>query len=112
MKFEVLKDKLGPFRGYVPESDLKKLWDFIKSEKKRIEVCVDVKRPPIMSLEKGLNEKFGELISENKVKRLVGAIVKIQLEEWGYSIERKFVRFKGDIFSSGTLYSKTDRKNK
>jgi len=84
------------------------LWAFLNESDNliRMETATSLERPAVEPLSPGLLDRFGEESRQDRVKQMIGRMVRQILEPRGYRIDRQNVRISAaaNIFSSGTRY--------
>jgi len=98
----------GRFVGTYEASDGTALWKFLNQPDNlvRMEAASYLGRPAVEPLSPGLVARFGKGIAEDRMKQMLGHMVRQILEGRGYRLDRSNVRINRDdnIFSSGTRY--------
>lgn len=91
------------------DSDGGAIWAFLNEIENvvRMETATYLRRPAAEALSPSLLERFGEPIRENRVKQMIGHMVRQVLEAKGYRIDRNSVRIgtPGNIFTTATRYT-------
>ncbi|MHB9446444.1 hypothetical protein ACYG9R_06685 [Mesorhizobium sp. RSR565B] len=105
---------LGQLR-YVPqnfrdlaETDLgKELWSFLKRSDNliRMETATLLDRAAVEPLAAGLVAEFGEEVADDRVKQMIGHMVRQVMAALGYKPDRSALRItRPSLFTSGTTY--------
>lgn len=85
------------------------LWAFLNEHDNliRMETATYLERPAVEPLSPGLVERFGDEARQDRVKQMIGRMVRQILEGRGYRIDRQNVRIPAptNIFASGTRYT-------
>ena len=96
----------GPFRS-LADTDLgRRLWQFLNEELTvaRLETTTDRAKPAVFGIEEQLLQRFGNVVADNRVKQMIGHMVRQVIESRGYRIERRNVTIGSALFSKGTRY--------
>ena len=84
------------------------IWAFLNSIENivRMETATYLGRPAAEALSPQLLALFGSAIAEDRMKQMIGHMIRQILESRGYSVDRGNVRInrEGNIFSSATRY--------
>lgn len=84
------------------------LWEFLNSPDNvvRMETATYLSRPAVEPLSPKLFERFGEHVQADRIKQMIGHMVRQIMEGRGYHIDRNGVRItrSGNIFTRGTRY--------
>jgi hypothetical protein len=88
------------------------IWAFLNRSDNivRMETATYLSRPAAEPLSPLLLEQFGDRIAEDRMKQMVGHMIRQILEHRGYRLDRSNVRItsKGNIFTSATRYTVAD----
>ncbi|TGS19057.1 hypothetical protein EN852_001665 [Mesorhizobium sp. M2E.F.Ca.ET.209.01.1.1] len=109
-----MSNDLGQLR-YVPQNfrDLaetelgKELWSFLKHRDNliRMETATLLDRAAVEPLAAGLVAEFGEEVSDDRVKQMIGHMVRQVMAAMGYETDRSALRItRPSLFTSGTTY--------
>jgi hypothetical protein len=82
------------------------LWSFL-NEQKIVALMIDASdagRPAVERIQDQLIQEFGNSVRENRIKQMIGHMVKQVLEPRGYVEARNGVRIDGRLFLEGTTY--------
>ena len=100
----------GTFRS-LADTDLgRDLWQFLNKELTvaRLETATDLAKPAVFGIEEQLLERFGNVVANDRVKQMIGHMVRQIMESKGYRIERRDVTIGSALFSKGTRYGRPD----
>ena len=100
----------GTFRA-LADTDLgRDLWQFLNLDLivAAMETATDLGRPAVTGVEEQLLAEFREQMVDDRVKQMVGHMVRQVLEARGYEIERRDVFIGSALFSKGTRYSRSN----
>ncbi|TRD03774.1 hypothetical protein FJV76_14125 [Mesorhizobium sp. WSM4303] len=90
------------------ETDLgKELWDFLKQHDNliRMETATLLERAAVEPLAAGLIAEFGDEVADDRVKQMIGHMVKQIMAALGYKPDRSALRItRPSLFTSGTTY--------
>jgi len=89
------------------ESELgRRLWRFLNQDDSiiRMETATELGRPAVEGLEKPLLEAFGEAVLDDRVKQMIGHMVRQIMESQGFVHEMKNVKI-----TSGAPFSRASR---
>ena len=104
----MLRYEPGRFVGTYESSNGAAVWRFLNQADNiiRMETASYLGRPAAEPLSPGLVVRFGAVIGEDRMKQMVGHMIRQILESRGYKLYRSNVRItRGDnIFSSATRY--------
>ncbi len=73
-----------------------------------METATDLGKPAVTGMEERLLDRFGEGVVDDRVKQMVGHMVRQVMEARGYRLERRDVFIGSALFSKGTRYSRPD----
>jgi hypothetical protein len=76
----------------------------------RMATAAFLERPPIEALAPYRLDKFGEAVKADRVKQMIGSMVRQMMEASGYQLDRQHVPIpvrRRLLFSSGSRYVKT-----
>lgn len=89
------------------------LWQFLNEHDNlvRMETASHLERPAVEPLSPGLLARFGDDVRQDRVKQMIGRMVRQIHEPRGYRIDRQNVRIPAtaNMFASGTRYVANDR---
>jgi len=88
-----------------------RLWAFVNESDNvvRMETATSLERPAVEGLEETLLEKFGDAVLDDRVKQMVGHMVRQVMERRGYVIAVQNVKLSsGAPFSRATRYKRRD----
>ena len=98
----------GTFRELANSALGQGLWAFLNEHDNliRMETATYLERPAIEPLSPGLLLRFGDEVRQDRVKQMIGRMVRQILEPRGYRIDRQNVRIPepANMFASGTRY--------
>lgn len=104
----MLRYEPGRFIGTYESSNGAAVWRFLNQADNivRMETASYLGRPAAEPLSPGLVARFGPAIGEDRLKQMVGHMIRQILESRGYRLDRGNVRItrEGNIFSSATRY--------
>ena len=99
----------GTFRELAGSPLGEGLWTFLNDHDTlvRMETATDLERPAVEPLSPELLRRFGDGVRQDRVKQMIGRMVRQILEGRGYRIDRQNVRISAptNIFASGTRYT-------
>ena len=100
----------GPFRSLADTALGRNLWDFLNEELNvvRLETATDLAKPAVTGIEEPLLHHFREDVLDDRVKQMIGHMVRQVLERRGYRIEKSNTTIASALFSKGTRYSRPD----
>ena len=85
------------------------LWNFVNDHDNliRMETATYLSRPAVEPLSPGLVARFGDEVRQDRVKQMIGRMVRQVMERRGYRMDQQSVRIPADanMFSSGTRYA-------
>lgn len=85
------------------------IWAFLNENdnKIRMETATYLSRPALEPLSPKLLEKFGEAITEDRVKQMIGHMVRQIMEHLGYRLDQNDVRItrEGNMFTRASRYA-------
>lgn len=98
----------GTFRELANSPLGQGLWAFLNERDNliRMETATYLERPAVEPLSSGLLQRFGDEARPDRVKQMIGRMVRQILEPRGYRIDRQNVRIPApaNMFASGTRY--------
>lgn len=87
----------------------REIWGFINEAENvvRMETATYLSRPAVEPLSPLLTVRFGNKVRGDRIKQMIGHMVRQVLERRGYRVDRNNVRIsrEGNIFTSGTRYT-------
>lgn len=92
----------------------KKLWPFLNRTDivTRMDTATDLGNPAVAGIEEALlaefGDEFGDEILDDRVKQMIGHMVRQVMEAEGYEIEKQNVTIASAVFSKGTRYRRHD----
>ncbi|WP_149472455.1 hypothetical protein [Roseomonas genomospecies 6] len=99
----------GPFRELASSPLGEGLWSLLNGHDAliRMETATYLGRPAVEPLSPELLQRFGDAVRQDRVKQMIGRMVRQILEARGYRIDRQNVRISmpTNIFASGTRYT-------
>jgi len=99
----------GTFRELAGSALGRGLWAFLNEHDSlvRMETATYLERPAVEPLSPGLLKRFGDDVRQDRVKQMIGRMVRQILEGRGYRIDRQNVRIPApeNMFASGTRYT-------
>lgn len=100
----------GPFAA-VAETQLgQALWEFLLEDAtiRAMEVATDLGAPAVAGVEEGLLRRFGGDVLNDRIKQMLGHMVRQIMERRGYVIDQSEVRLNSIPFAKGTRYRRSD----
>lgn len=98
----------GRFSSTYQNSDGEKIWAFLNSDENlvRMETATYLSRPAAEPLSPYLLQAFGAGIREDRMKQMIGHMIRQVLENRGYTMDRSNVRIttEGNMFTSASRY--------
>ena len=98
----------GRFSGTYETQNGPKIWDFLNSRENviRMETATYLSRPAAEPLSPFLVEEFGEPVREDRIKQMIGHMVRQIMENRGFAFDQSSVRITtaGNIFTSAARY--------
>ncbi len=86
------------------------LWDFLNAPENvlRMETAAYLSRPSVEPLSPALLQRFGPSIKRDRLKQMIGHMVRQVMEARGYRLDRSTVKITrvGNMFASGSRYVK------
>ncbi len=88
------------------------LWQFLLQETivSRLETATDLGSPAVAGIEGPLLEEFSEKVLNDRVKQMIGHMVRQIMEAKQYEVEKQNVTIRSALFSKGTRYCKSGSK--
>lgn len=86
------------------------LWAFLTKEETlhAMEVASDLSQPAVAGIEEALLKKFGDKVLEDRIKQLIGHMVRQAMEQRGFIVDQNDVKMNSVPFSKGTRYRRPD----
>jgi hypothetical protein len=85
------------------------LWKFVNDHDNliRMETATYLSRPAVEPLSPGLVARFGDEVRQDRVKQMIGRMVRQVMERRDYKMDQQSVRIpaEANMFSSGTRYA-------
>lgn len=106
-QLEHLKYRPQNFRDLAETELGKELWSYLKQHDNqiRMETATLLERAAVEPLAAGLVAEFGEYIADDRVKQMIGHMVRQIMEALGYDTDRSALRItRPSLFTSGTTY--------
>jgi hypothetical protein len=104
----------GRFSSTYQNNDGKEIWTFLNSAENllRMETATYLSRPAAEPLSPFLLQEFGTGIREDRMKQMIGHMIRQALESRGYAIDRSNVRIttQGNMFTSASRYKLVTRE--
>ncbi len=97
----------GSFKDIADSPLGQELWGFLHEPDNlvRMETACYLSRPAIEPLSPGLLIRFGEPVRQDRIKQMIGRMVRQTIEPRGYQIDQQNVRItRENMFTSGTRY--------
>ena len=98
----------GSFREVASSPLGRGLWEFLNEKDNviRMETATYLSRPAVEALSPSLLARFGDEVRQDRVKQMIGRMVRQILEPRGYRIDQQSVRIsRENVFTSGTRYA-------
>jgi hypothetical protein len=99
----------GRFISTYESGNGRKIWAFLNEPENvaRMETATYLSRPAAEPLSPHLFSKFGASVKEDRIKQMIGHMIRQILESRNYRVDRGNVRITtdGNIFSSATRYT-------
>lgn len=88
----------------------RKLWAFITDDETThaMEVASDLGQPAVAGIEEALLGKFGEDVLPDRIKQMIGHMVRQAMEREGFIVDQSNVKMNSVPFSKGTRYRRPD----
>ena len=103
------KYQVGPFTDQFNKPLGKELWKFLHERENIIRMITasDLQRPAVEPLSEMLLEKFGEAVKADRVKMMIGHMVKQVMEENNYILKSKNLKTRiSSVFHFASRYEK------
>lgn len=100
----------GPFTSLAATSLGRDLWVFLseKTSVDAMELTSNLKIPAVAGIEEALLQKFGAAVLEDRVKQMIGHMVRQIMERRGFVVDQMEVKIQSIPFSKGTRYRRLD----
>lgn len=100
----------GTFQALAESPLGRDLWQFLNEPltTARMETATDLGKPAVTGIEEQLLDDFGERVIDDRVKQMVGHMVRQVMESLGYQVEQRNVTIGSALFSKGTRYGRPD----
>ena len=100
----------GTFQSLADTDRGRNLWQFLNEDLivACMETATDLGKPAVTGIEEQLLNRFGEDVLDDRVKQMVGHMVRQVMAARGYRLERRDVFIGSALFSKGTRYSRPD----
>lgn len=103
----------GHFSSTFKDHSGQAIWEFLRKEDNlvRMETATYLSRPAAEALSPQLLQTFGERVKADRVKQMVGHMIRQILESKGYRLDQTSVRISrpGNIFSSAARYTAANK---
>lgn len=88
----------------------RRLWAFLTEHDTihAMEVASDLGQPAVAGIEEALLAKFGEEVLPDRIKQMIGHMVRQAMEREGFVVDRNDVKLNSVPFSKGTRYRRPD----
>ena len=89
----------------------KKLWAFLTRENSRLmmKTASKLKRPAVEGVAEELLEEFGDAVRVDRIKQMIGHMVRQILEAEGYQLSASHVSVRiGKLFSKASRYKRSE----
>ena len=102
----------GSFQALATTKLGQKLWKFLNQERivDRMDTATDLSSPAVAGIEEQLLNEFKENLLDDRVKQMIGHMVRQVMEAEGYEVEQQNVKINSALFSKGTRYRQPDWK--
>lgn len=105
--------RAGKFAATYHREGGESLWHFLNEDTNiiRMETACYLSRPAVEPLSPFLLNRFGAEINRDRIKQMIGHMVRQILEKRGYQLQQGNVKISrvGNIFSRASRYTKPDR---
>lgn len=110
MSRPVTEYEAGSFQALAETKLGKDLWKFLNREQivTRLDTATDLGNPAVAGIEEPLLAEFGDAVLDDRVKQMIGHMVRQVMEAEGYEIEKQNVKISSALFSKGTRYRQHD----
>lgn len=100
----------GNFKNLAGTPLGKRLWSFLNQPDivTRMDTATDLGNPAVAGIEEALLSEYGEEILDDRVKQMIGHMVRQVMEAQGYEIEKQNVTIASAVFAKGTRYRRHD----
>jgi hypothetical protein len=100
----------GPFQSLADTELGRKLWEFLKRDDivSRLDTATDLGNPAVAGIEEQLLAEFREQVLDDRMKQMIGHMVRQVMEAEGYEIEKQNVTISSAVFAKGTRYRQPD----
>lgn len=106
----IIEYDAGSFQTLAETKLGKDLWQFLNREQivARLDTATDLGNPAVAGVEEPLLAEFGAAVLDDRVKQMIGHMVRQVMEAEGYEIEKQNVKIGSALFSKGTRYRQPD----
>ncbi len=110
MSRPVTEYEVGPFQALGKTELGEKLWEFLNRTRNvdRMDTATDLGNPAVAGIEEQLLHEFGAELLDDRVKQMIGHMVRQVMTDEGYEVEQKNVKIGSALFSKGTRYRRPD----
>ena len=100
----------GRFAGTARTPHGREMWAFLSDPKTilAMEVASDLGQPAVAGIEEALLKRFGDYVLLDRVKQLIGHMVRQLMEREGFVVDQSNVKIGSVPFSKGTRYRRPD----
>ena len=100
----------GPFASLYASEIGQRLWDFLNLPENitRLETASELSRPAVADIGEQLLEEFGEDVREDRVKQMIGHMVRQILERRGWVHNQHGVQVQSVLFTEASSYRRRD----
>ena len=100
----------GTFQALADTTLGRNLWQFLNQELTivRMETATGLGKPAVTGIEEQLLWSFREDVVDDRMKQMVGHMVRQVMESQGYQIEQRNMSISSALFSKGTRYGRPD----
>lgn len=100
----------GPFRPDAETELGQQLWRFLNEEPVivRLETATELGRPAVTGIEEPLLRRFRKKVVNDRIKQMLGHMVRQVLEGRGYCVQKQNVIINSALFSKGTRYGRPE----
>lgn len=104
----MLNYEAARFAGTYKAQNGRAIWTFLNEPENiiRMETATYLSRPAVEPLSPYLLDRFGDAVRQDRLKQMIGHMVRQLLENRGYRVDRNNVRITrdGNMFASATRY--------
>lgn len=88
----------------------RELWSFLNEHETvhSMEVATDLHHPAVAGIEEALLKKFGDAVLDDRIKQMIGHMVRQVMERNGYVVDQNNVKLGSIPFSKATRYKRPE----